>query len=132
MKSWYSKNNYNLRKQLFVNNFCLMRHHRCLTGFRVSKGSQYTSALNMPGFCICFWFCICQGFENTECAGVIQGSGYVWIFSIVKKVSSAAGFLARFAHFSSQPAVKRPAMNSRHWPWSSMLGTLEIHRKSRQ
>ena len=55
-----------MRKQLSVNNYCTMLHRRCLTGLRLSQRSEYTSALNIPGFCICLWYYICQGFEYTR------------------------------------------------------------------
>ena len=37
----------------------------------------------MPGFRICLWFWIWQGFEyqGSEYAGVMQSSEYAWIFS---------------------------------------------------
>ena len=113
-----------------------MLHCKCLTGFLiclgfwVSQGSEYTSALNMPGLYICLWF------QGSEYAGVTQCFEYAWIFSrhafyvnlskvilplrkdfwtsvklshkvenchaIVKRFLPVAGFLARFAHVSSQ------------------------------
>ena len=55
-----------MKTAIALNNFCTMLHLRCLTrfwiclGFWVSQGSEYTSVLKMPGFCICLWFSMCQ------------------------------------------------------------------------
>ena len=51
-------------------------------------------------------------------------------YAIVKKVSPAAGFLTRFAHFSLQCNFFMLIRGLD--PWCSMLETLEMHRKSRR
>ena len=34
--------------------------------FWICQGFEYTRVLNMPGFCICLWYWICQGVEYTR------------------------------------------------------------------
>ena len=88
MKSWYCKINYNLRKQLLL--LIIFAQHFIVAILKCSEftsGSEYPRALNIP----LFW--ICQGsafalvlnrpgfsiYQDSEYAGVPQGSEYVWI-----------------------------------------------------
>ena len=73
MKGWHCKNNYNLRKELWLLTIFAQRSivdvwqgSEFSFAFWVFQGSKYTSVLNMPGFYIYFWFWICQSFEYTR------------------------------------------------------------------
>ena len=81
--------NYDLQKQLSVNNLYTTLYRKCfgsaLNFLRALSipGFWISSVLNIPWFCICFWFSLCQGFE------------YTWVLNMLglRRVLSILNFL---------------------------------------
>ena len=113
-----------------------MLHRKCLTEFWiclefwVSQGSEYTSVLNVPGFCICLWFWMYQSVEYIRVLNMLglhrvlsmpeyflrmsfTSQKVLWTtlellrkfencYAIVKHFLPVAEFFPRFAPFSWQ------------------------------